>query len=77
MSRTSELLGANAKSLLEHRCQTIPREALHVPGPDFVDRIFIPSDRNPRVLANLQRLLWLWACDCREQQDPNYLPFLQ
>ena len=52
----SELLGASAKSLLEHRCQTIPRESLHLPGPDFVDRIFAPSDRNVRVLANLQRL---------------------
>jgi len=56
MSRTIELLGPSAKSLLEHRCQTIPRDALHLPGPDFVDRIFAPSDRNVRVLANLQRL---------------------
>jgi class I fructose-bisphosphate aldolase len=56
MSRTMELLGASAKSLLDHRCQTIPRESLHLPGPDFVDRIFAPSDRNVRVLANLQRL---------------------
>src|SRR5215831_7545680 len=57
MSRTIELLGASAKSLLDHRCQTIPRESLHLPGPDFVDRIFAPSDRNVRVLANLQRIL--------------------
>ena len=57
MSRISELLGAGAKGLLDHRCQTIPRENLHLPGPDFVDRIFGPSDRNVRVLANLQRLV--------------------
>ncbi len=57
MSRTTELLGTSAKSLLEHRCQTIPRESLHLPGPDFVDRIFAPSDRNVRVLANMQRLV--------------------
>lgn len=57
MSRTAELLGASAKTLLEHRCQTIPLDALHLPGPDFVDRIFAPSDRNVRVLANLQRLI--------------------
>ncbi|HLJ11386.1 MAG TPA: class I fructose-bisphosphate aldolase [Planctomycetaceae bacterium] len=56
MSRTAELLGPSAKTLLEHRCQTIPRETLHAPGPDFVDRIFAPSDRNVRVLANLQRM---------------------
>ncbi len=56
MSRTTELLGDSAKTLLDHKCQTIPKESLHLPGPDFVDRIFFPSDRNPRVLANLQRL---------------------
>src|SRR5512141_1858775 len=56
MSRVTELLGVSAKALLEHRCQGIPRETLHLPGPDFVDRIFAPSDRNVRVLANLQRL---------------------
>lgn len=56
MARIADILGDSAKSLLDHRCQTIPRETLHLPGPDFVDRIFIPSDRNLRVLANLQRL---------------------
>jgi class I fructose-bisphosphate aldolase len=56
MSRTVEILGSGAKSLLEHRCQTIPRDSLHLPGPDFVDRIFAPTDRNVRVLCNLQRL---------------------
>lgn len=56
MSRILELLGPGAKALLDHRCQTIPRESLHLPGPDFVDRIFAPSDRNLRVLANVQRL---------------------
>jgi class I fructose-bisphosphate aldolase len=52
-----ELLGGQqADGLLEHRCQTIPRDQLHLPGPDFLDRAFVPSDRGPRVLANLQRL---------------------
>jgi class I fructose-bisphosphate aldolase len=41
---------------LEHQCQTILRDRLHLPGPDFVDRIFAASDRNNRVLASLQRL---------------------
>src|SRR5579859_3824998 len=49
-------LGAQAETLLAHQCKTIPKERLHLPGPDFVDRIFAPSDRNLRVLANLQRL---------------------
>ncbi|MGO8901610.1 MAG: class I fructose-bisphosphate aldolase [Isosphaeraceae bacterium] len=50
-----ELLGPEADSLLKHVCKTIPKQSLHLPGPDFVDRIFVPSDRNPRVLSNLQR----------------------
>ena len=52
-----DLLGSDAASLLEHTCKTIPKEQLHLPGPDFVDRIFAPSDRNNRTLGNLQRLL--------------------
>src|SRR6516162_1385065 len=55
MSWMHDLLGKSADDLLEHRCRTIPKEQLHVPGPDYLDRIFIPSDRNARVLANLQR----------------------
>jgi len=50
-----ELLGPEADSLLKHVCKTIPKQSLHLPGPDFVDRIFVASDRNPRVLSNLQR----------------------
>lgn len=56
MSNVAELLGTNAEYLLRHICTTIPKEALHLPGPDFVDRIFASSDRNNRVLVNLQRL---------------------
>lgn len=51
-----ELLGKEADSLLNHECKTVDKETLHLPGPDFVDRIFMQSDRNPRVLANLQRI---------------------
>jgi class I fructose-bisphosphate aldolase len=50
------LLGSQAEYLLNHTSKTISKDLLHLPGPDFVDRIFIQSDRNPRVLANLQRL---------------------
>jgi class I fructose-bisphosphate aldolase len=49
-------LGPDAQSLLDHQCRTVPKSSLHLPGPDWVDRIFIPSDRNPRVLGSLQRL---------------------
>ena len=51
-----KLLEGSAQSLLEHRCQTVPKEQLHLPGPDFVDRIFVPTDRPPQVLRSLQSI---------------------
>lgn len=50
------LLGKQAETLLKHTCKTVSKEKLHVPGPDWVDRIFGPSDRNIRVLRSLQTL---------------------
>ncbi|MBA2662914.1 MAG: class I fructose-bisphosphate aldolase [Bradymonadaceae bacterium] len=50
-----EILGDDA-NLLEYKAQGIPKERLHLPGPDFVDRIYSQSDRSPRVLRNLQAL---------------------
>lgn len=50
------LLGDKAQSLLEFNSPKIPKERLHLPGPDFVDRIFMQSDRNNRVLGNLTRM---------------------
>lgn len=52
----SELLGDEAKSLLEHKCTTITKDQLHLPGPDFVDRVWKDSDRSPNVLRNLQSI---------------------
>src|SRR6202030_319198 len=49
-------LGAKADSLLGFKSPKISKERLHLPGPDFIDRIWTISDRNVRVLANLQRL---------------------
>ncbi len=57
MKNLAELLGSEADALLKHKCQTISRESLHLPGPDSVDRIYAASDRNVRVLGNLQRLI--------------------
>ncbi len=51
-----QLLGAKADSLLGFSSPKISKERLHLPGPDFIDRIFAPSDRNPRVLSSLQRM---------------------
>jgi class I fructose-bisphosphate aldolase len=56
MDKIVKLLGDDAATLLEHRCQGIPQDQLHLPAPDFVEKIFLPSDRPPRVLVNLQRL---------------------
>ena len=49
-------LGAKAESLLGFKSPKILKERLHLPGPDFVDRIYASSDRNVRVLTNLQRM---------------------
>ncbi|HYO90883.1 MAG TPA: class I fructose-bisphosphate aldolase, partial [Pyrinomonadaceae bacterium] len=51
-----ELLGTDARTLLEHTSQTIPKDQLQVPGPDFIDRVWAHSDRNPAVLRSLQTL---------------------
>lgn len=50
-----ELLGSDA-ALLDHECKTISKDDLHLPGPDFVDRIWKDSDRNPQVLRNMQAI---------------------
>jgi len=51
-----ELLGKDAESLLKHQSKTVKKELLHAPGPDFVDRIFAPTNRNTQVLRSLQSL---------------------
>ena len=48
-----KLLGDKADDLLEHVCKGIPKQSIHTPGPDFVDRIWSQSDRNPQVLRSL------------------------
>ncbi|MEW6744983.1 MAG: class I fructose-bisphosphate aldolase [Planctomycetota bacterium] len=50
----ADLLGDQADHLLRHQCRTVPKEELHLPGPDFVDRVFALSDRPTAVLRNLQ-----------------------
>jgi class I fructose-bisphosphate aldolase len=56
-SNVEEILGADAAGLLQHQCKTIPKEQLHLPGPDYVERAYGLSDRPTRVLASLQSLL--------------------
>jgi len=56
MTDIVQLLGDEAADLLEHRCQGIPQTMLHLPGPDFIDRVMAQSDRRPSVLRNLQAI---------------------
>jgi class I fructose-bisphosphate aldolase len=51
-----DLLGDRADSLLNHVSKGIPKESLHLPGPDFVDRVWQQTDRNPQVLRSMQSL---------------------
>lgn len=55
--KLQELLGKDADSLLTYKAK-FPKEQLHLPGPDFVDRIFAQTDRNINVLKNLQ---WIFS----------------
>src|SRR5215469_4645380 len=56
IGRIQEILGSDAEGLLSHQCKTVSKEKLHLPGPDFIDRIFVGSDRPTRTLVNLQQL---------------------
>ena len=56
LSGLEEMLGADARTLLDHTSQTIPKDQLQLPGPDFVDRVWASSDRSPQVLRSLQTL---------------------
>lgn len=51
-----ELLGADADHLLNHTCNTIKKESIHLPGADFVDRVFAQSNRSPQVLGSIQSI---------------------
>ncbi len=56
INKIVSLLGDKADYLLNHQTKTISKESIHLPGPDFVDRIWVGSDRNPQVLRNLQQM---------------------
>jgi len=56
LQRIEELLGDKARMLLDHKSQTISQDVLNLPGPDFIDRVWVNSDRSPAVLRSLQSL---------------------
>ncbi|MCG3122865.1 MAG: Fructose-bisphosphate aldolase class 1 [Phycisphaerales bacterium] len=51
------VLGAQHEALLNHESRTVSKSALHLPGPDFIDRVFSQTDRSPNVLRNFQTIL--------------------
>jgi len=55
-SKIREILGDQAGTLLDHQCKTVSKDLLHLPGPDFLDRVAAETDRKPSVLRNLASL---------------------
>ncbi len=55
-SNIISLLGNDADSLLNHTCKTIAKEHIHLPGPDFIDRVFAQTNRSPQVLRSIQNI---------------------
>ncbi|MCX6174814.1 MAG: class I fructose-bisphosphate aldolase [Ignavibacteriales bacterium] len=70
IKKIKEYLGSDADSFLNYKAK-FPKEKLHLPGPDFVDRIFFPSDRNNNVLKNLQ-----WMYNTGRLSGTGYLSIL-
>src|SRR3954452_3676003 len=56
-SRITSLLGADADSLLSYTSKFVNKSTLHLPGPDFIDRVVAQTDRKPAVLRNYQQIL--------------------
>lgn len=70
-STIAELLGSEAKSLLEHTCKTVPASALTAPNKDFVEEVFSHTDRNVQTLRSLQQLF-----ETGRLKDTGYLSIL-
>ncbi|MGH2916322.1 MAG: class I fructose-bisphosphate aldolase [Solirubrobacteraceae bacterium] len=56
IDRISDLLGSDSEDLLSHSCETIDRSRLHVPGPDFIDRVMLDTDRSTQTIRNLRQM---------------------
>ncbi|HEY8741020.1 MAG TPA: class I fructose-bisphosphate aldolase [Candidatus Dormibacteraeota bacterium] len=57
LGQIEKALGKDAESLLKHRCRTVAAANLHLPGPDFVERVLVQSDRSVRVLRSIETLM--------------------
>jgi class I fructose-bisphosphate aldolase len=56
IGKIQEILGSDASALLGHECKTVAKDNLHLPGPDFIDRVWTVTDRSPRTLMSLSQL---------------------
>lgn len=70
IDKIKEYLGSEADDLLNYKAK-FPKEKLHLPGPDFLDRIFLQSDRSPNVLKNLN-----WIFNTGRLAGTGYLSVL-
>ena len=70
-SEIQNLLKGESVNLLKHSCKTVSKDKLHIPGPDWVDRIFSQSNRNIRALISLQKLF-----STGRLKDTGYLSIL-
>ena len=57
INKIEALLGEDSEYLLGHKCTTISKKNLYLPGPDYVDEVFVQNDRSPAVIRNLQTIL--------------------
>ncbi|MCL6582668.1 MAG: class I fructose-bisphosphate aldolase [bacterium] len=71
IERIEELLGSEAVLLLSYRCRGISKDRLHLPGPDFIERVCVPSDRPIGVLRNLR-----WMFNTGRLAGTGYLSIL-
>lgn len=70
-SNIISLLGNDADNLLNHTCNTIPKEHIHLPGPDFVDRVFAQTNRSPQVMRSIQQIY-----NCGRLAETGYMSIL-
>jgi fructose-bisphosphate aldolase, class I len=70
-NKIEQILGDEASNLLEHTCETISADQLHLPGPDFVDRLWLGTDRSTATLRNLQ-----WLSDHGRLAGTGYVSIL-
>jgi class I fructose-bisphosphate aldolase len=56
IDKIKSILGKDNESLLTYESKTIPKEMIHLPGKDFIDRVWVGSDRSPNVLRNMQTI---------------------